>query len=277
MAKKIEIDEKSWERQTITNRFMFYKIFTSDHELCRRLLEILLGLKISRIKMPEGEKSFESDAESHSIRVDIFTEDEKHIYDIEMQTTNDEDLPERARYYQGMMDVSTLKHSEPYSFLKDSIVIFICLSDPFGRKKARYIFRNLDTEDGKELGDRTSKIFFNAAMYDKIKDDEELRALLEYFFSGRAESGFTSSLEKQVGMARRNTEWRHGYMTMERMKYYAARRAAAQGMKQGLIKGAAKQKAEDEKILAKMAAQKDAMNAEIQRLMAKVAELENRK
>ncbi len=67
---------------------------------------------------------------------------------------------------------------------------------------------------------------------------------------------------------------RHGYMTMERMKYYAARRAAAQGMKQGLIKGAAKQKAEDEKILAKMAAQKD---LEIQRLMAKVAELENRK
>ncbi len=274
MAKKSEIDEKSWERQTITNRFMFYKIFTSDHELCRRLLEILLRLKISRIKMPEGEKGFESDAESHSIRVDIFTEDEKHIYDIEMQTTNDEDLPERARYYQGMMDVSTLKHSEPYSFLKDSIVIFICLSDPFGRKKARYIFKNLDTEDGGELGDRTSKIFFNAAMYDKIKGDEELRALLEYFFSGRAESGFTSSLEKQVGMARRNTEWRHGYMTIERMKYYAERRAAAQGMKQGLLKGAAKQKAEDEKILAKMAAQKD---REIQRLMARVAELENRK
>ena len=70
---------------------MFYKIFTSNHELCRRLLEILLGLKISRIKMPEGEKGFESDEEAHSIRVDIFTEDEKHVYDIEMQTTNDED------------------------------------------------------------------------------------------------------------------------------------------------------------------------------------------
>ena len=65
-------------------------------------------------------------------------------------------------------------------------------------------------------------------------------------------------------------------MTIERMKYYAERRAAAQGMKQGLLKGAAKQKAEDEKILAKMAAQKDSMNAEIQRLMARVAELENR-
>ena len=41
--------------------------------------------------MPEGEKGFESDEEAHSIRVDIFTEDEKHVYDIEMQTTNDED------------------------------------------------------------------------------------------------------------------------------------------------------------------------------------------
>lgn len=271
---QIKHQVKDWSEATITDRFMFYKIFSTYPEKCKRLLEILLGFKISRIEFPQGERVFQIDAEAHSIRLDIFTQDKNCIYDIEMQTTDEEELPERARYYQGLMDSSTLKPGEPYKNLKDSIVIFICLTDPFSQGRAKYEFRNLDIEDTKtELGDRTRKLFFNASRYDKITGDAELKNLLEYFSSSKTQSKFTSSLEELVKIARHNEQWRQTYMTLERYKYYAEREGRREGYKagkeegyqKGMEKGIALQKAEDKKQLA----QKDARIAELEALLAK--------
>ncbi len=261
-----EIISHAWEKQTITNRFMFYKIFSSYPDACKRLLEILLGIRIAKIEYPLGEKDFEADIDSHAIRVDIYTEDESRVYDIEMQTAFEADLPERARYYQALMDIDKLKSGEPYSSLKDSIVIFICTFDPFGKSKPKYEFRNIDAEDKKtELGDRTSKIFFNTEEYDKITGDRELKSLLKYFSSGRNESEFTDSLDTLVDTARRNAQWRHTYMTKERFEYYAEQR--------GRREGKAQQKAEDEKILQESVSQISAQKDEINRLLEEIARL----
>ncbi len=223
-----------WSDQKISNSFMFYKIFTTYPDACKELLEILLGFKIAKIEYPQGERIFSVDAEAHSIRLDIFTQDDNHIYDIEMQTTAEEDLPERARYYQGIMDTATLKPSEPYKKLKDSIIIFICMFDPFRKGKVKYVFKNLDIENpDNALGDRTTKIFFNTSKYDKIQNNKELKCLLEYFNSNKADSVFTSSLERLVTTAKHNLQWRQTYMTLERFQYYASQRALKQGIEQG--------------------------------------------
>ena len=232
-----------WSEQRITNSFMFYKIFTTYPDACKELLEILLGFKIAKIEYPQGERIFNVDAEAHSVRLDIFTQDDNHIYDIEMQTTAEEDLPERARYYQGVMDTATLKPSEPYKELKDSIIIFICTFDPFKKGKVKYVFKNLDIENPKnELGDRTTKIFFNTSKYDKIQDNKELKCLLEYFNSNKADSVFTSSLERLVTTAKHNLQWRQTYMTLERFQYYASQRALKQGIQEGIEQGQQKAK-----------------------------------
>ena len=232
-----------WSEQKITNSFMFYKIFTTYPDACKELLEILLGFKIAKIEYPQGERIFNVDAEAHSVRLDIFTQDDNHIYDIEMQTTAEEDLPERARYYQGVMDTATLKPSEPYKELKDSIIIFICTFDPFKKGKVKYVFKNLDIENPKnELGDRTTKIFFNTSKYDKIQDNKELKCLLEYFNSNKADSVFTSSLERLVTTAKHNLQWRQTYMTLERFQYYASQRALKQGIQEGIEQGQQKAK-----------------------------------
>lgn len=258
MKKQTKI--KFWEEQTITNRFMFYKVFTANPDVCKQLLEIILGIKISKIDYPLGEKDFEADADSHAIRVDVYTEDENHVYDIEMQTDYEDDLPERSRYYQALMDIDKLKAGEPYSKLKNSIAIFICTFDPFKKQRAKYVFRNLDiNEHETELGDRTEKIFINANEYDKIQNDDELKFLLKYFVSNKAENSFTNRLAKCVDEARHNSEWRQTYMTRERFEYYAE--------KHGYDKGVAQQKAEDEKRLAKK-------DAEIASQAKRIAELE---
>lgn len=255
---------KDWSEQTIANRYMFYKVFSSNPDACRNLLEILLNIKIVKIEYPLGEKDFEADIDAHAIRVDIYTEDDNHVYDIEMQTTYETDLPERSRYYQALMDVDKLKAGQFYGDLKDSIVIFICTFDPFDEAKPKYEFRNLDVENGKtELGDRTKKIFFNVNEYDKIKNDEELKNLLEYFSSSKAGSAFTNSLDKLVDVARHNAQWRQSFMTTERLQNYARR----EGMRQGI----ARQKAEDEKLLAaerQQNAKQAARIAELEALLA---------
>lgn len=232
-----------WSDQKISNSFMFYKIFTTYPDACKELLEILLGFKIAKIEYPQGERIFNVDAEAHSVRLDIFTQNDNHIYDIEMQTTAEEDLPERARYYQGIMDTATLKPSEPYKKLKDSIIIFICMFDPFRKGKVKYVFKNLDIENpDNALGDRTTKIFFNTSKYDKIQNNKELKCLLAYFNSNKADSVFTSSLERLVTTAKHNLQWRQTYMTLERFQYYASQKALKQGIQEGIEQGQQKAK-----------------------------------
>ena len=42
-------------------------------------------------------------------------------------------LPKRARYYSGQMDLDLLRQGMEYEELPDTIVIFLCMFDPFGR------------------------------------------------------------------------------------------------------------------------------------------------
>lgn len=266
---EITMQLKDWSEQTITNRFMFYKIFSTYPDACKRLLEILLGIKIARIEYPLGEKDFEADIDSHAIRVDVYTEDENHVYDLEMQTEYEGDLTKRARYYQALMDIDKLKSGEPYEKLKDFIVIFICTFDPFKHisdKKAKYVFRNLDVENSKnELNDRTTKIFFNVQEYAKITDDEELKQVLKYFCSSKTSSDFTLSLDNLVKIARHNSEWRQTFMTRERFEFYAEKH----GYDKGIQTGIAKQKAEDEKQIKLQAAEIAELKAQLAKALQK--------
>ncbi|MFR4784623.1 MAG: PD-(D/E)XK nuclease family transposase [Pilosibacter sp.] len=80
---------------------------------------------------------------------------------MEMQTTDNKNLPKRSRYYQGQMDRAALKTGEDFARLPQSIVIFICTFDPFGRERYRYTFVETCREDGELLEDGTCKIFLN--------------------------------------------------------------------------------------------------------------------
>ena len=111
---------------------------------------------------------------SKGVRFDVYTKDENRIFDIEIQTTTQKNLPKRARYYQSVIDMDNLSHGEKYSQLKDSYVIFLCLFDPFSENLPVYFFENICRGDDKiKLNDGAYKVFFNAADYAKIENDEE--------------------------------------------------------------------------------------------------------
>ena len=104
--------QEKWERATIANNFIFYKVMRNNPDVCKELLEILLEFKIERIEMSQ-EEVVDIDFASKGIRMDVYARDADGLkaYNIEMQTTDTEELPERSRYYQGIMDVDLLKSS----------------------------------------------------------------------------------------------------------------------------------------------------------------------
>ena len=122
--------EEKWEKATIANNFIFYKVMRHNPDVCKELLEILLEMEIDHIDM-RGEETVEIDFGSKGIRLDIYAKNTLQVFNIELQATDTKELSERSRYYQGSIDVDCLKSGQKYKDLNDSYVIFICIPDIF--------------------------------------------------------------------------------------------------------------------------------------------------
>ena len=220
MKKEILTPDQKWESLTLANNFIFYKVMRHHPKECQHLIEMLLGIKIEHMEM-SNEETIEIDHDSHGIRLDVYVKDTGQIFDVEIQTTDTKDLPERSRYYQGLMDLDTLKSGQKYKNLKNSHVIFICMEDIFHNNLPVCTFENICLEDGKtKLNDRAYKHFFIAKNCAKMIENEEVRAFFDFLTTNKSADNFTSDLHSYVTNAKHNMQWRVQYMTWERQRTY---------------------------------------------------------
>ena len=228
---------KKWEDLTITDDFMFCKVM-SDPDICKELLEILLHIKIERLEFQEPQKSFRLTSESKGIRLDVYVKDSNRVFDIELQTTNEKNLELRTRYYQGVMDISELEKGDFFSKMKESYIIFICMFDPFGADMPIYTVKQTFAENEKLIfDDKTHKIFYNVKAFEKIANDVETKAFLEYLCKHQPTSKFTDTLERAVYRNRNNQNWRKDYMTLAYNLSLAAEKAFENGFSAGEERG----------------------------------------
>ena len=228
---------KRWEDLTIPDDFMFCKVM-SDPDICKELLEILLHIKIERLKFQEPQKSFKLTSESRGIRLDVYVKDSNRVFDIELQTTNERNLELRTRYYQGVMDISELEKGEFFSNMKESYIIFICMFDPFGAGMPIYTVKQTFAENEKLIfDDKTHKIFYNVKAFEKIANDVETKAFLEYLCKHQSTTKFTQSLETAVYRNKNNQNWRKDYMTLAYNLSLAAEKAAKKAAKKAREEG----------------------------------------
>lgn len=242
----MEKRQKKYEELTIIDDFMFGKVMR-DPERCRKLLEIILGMKIRKIVFLEDQDSINPDYRAKGIRLDIFAEDRDNaVYSVEMQAENTGVLPERSRYYQSVIDISLLEKGASYKALKKSYIIFICTFDLFARGRHIYHFENLCREDPSiRLSDGAEKIFLNASgTTDDI--DESLKNLLVYFKSRISQDDFTRDIDRAVIAAREHREWRREYMKLTLWEQDIKEAAQAEGWGKGLEEGRAAGRAEGE-------------------------------
>lgn len=229
-------EEQLWENLKISNDFMFAKVMRNP-ELCKGMLERLLDIKIDHIEYPEEQKVIDISKGSKSVRLDVYLKDEKGtVYNVEIQTTNNKNLPRRTRYYAGMIDLNAIEKGADYSELPQSFVIFICTFDAFGKGLWKYTFENVCKENLEvSLNDETYKIFFNTAGT-KGSISEDTKNILRFIKNNTAKDDFTRKLAQEVQKIKENKEWQVEYMTLlmrEREKY---KEGIAEGVIQGTVR-----------------------------------------
>ena len=146
---------KTYEELEFTDDFMFWNILVYRKDLCKELIELILGVEIKEINLVEGQKTIDPRYDARGIRLDVYVNDELGtVYDLEMQTTTSKYLPKRTRYYQSTIDMNAMKKGELYKNLRKSYIIFFCTSDVFGKHLPIYTFENICLQDKKlHLGD----------------------------------------------------------------------------------------------------------------------------
>ena len=172
-------------RTAFTDYTMFALVMQKE-ELCRGLLERILGKEIAEIRLADKidvrtEETIILALKSKSIRMDVRFTDEKSWYCIEMQYEPEDFLAKRSCYYHSAMAVKNLKKGQDYGKLKPSYVIFLCCYDPFYMNKARYQFVTYDPENKLQLADERTTIFLNSKAID-VPDN--LTALFDYMNEG---------------------------------------------------------------------------------------------
>lgn len=209
---------KEYSELKFIDDFMFCKIMVTKPELCKEMLELILGLKIRKIEFSESQKSYKARYDGKGIRLDVYVEDDKDsIYDLEMQTSRKIEIPKRMRYYQGMIDVNFMSEGRRYTDLKKTYVIFICLSDIFNKNLPVYTFENICKQDNAVLlHDEAYKVVVNAAGNREGLSDE-MSDFLDFLQDKKNDGKLARELDKAVNEAIQKELWKEEYSmyTME--------------------------------------------------------------
>ena len=253
---------KKWEDLDITDDFIFSRVMRNK-KLCRTLLEMILKVKIGKIKFLTSHHAIRVEPNTKGIIMDVYLKDENRVINVEMQTSNQGDLARRARYYQAAADIDTTPKGSEYQDLKENVVIFICTFDPFHKGKPFYTFQNLCLEHGEPiyLDDGTTKIFLNTNSKDLGNLDLELRLFYDYVKGNNAQSDFTQELDSSISRLKEEKEERKMYLTYtsrmmecrrdgyEEGLFTGREEGISIGLEQGLERGAYQKALETAKLL----------------------------
>ncbi|MCD8037542.1 MAG: Rpn family recombination-promoting nuclease/putative transposase [Lachnospiraceae bacterium] len=239
--------QKSIQDLNLADDFLFAKVM-EDKEICRKVLEKILGVSIRNVTMPDTQKTLDILYEGKGIRLDVYVNDDKGtVYNVEMQQRSRKgSLPKRTRYYQGSIDLNLISAGEDYEKLRKSFVIFICTFDPFSDGRHVYTFENRCRENPSlVLGDETVKILLNTR--GKLDDaDEGLLELLAYVedttddFAGRAADPLIREIQTHVNKIKLSKELEVDYMTLLQREREIRKEGREEGREEGMAYGEAK-------------------------------------
>ncbi len=224
---------KQYESLQFKDDFMF-GVVMSDLNIAKRVIKVILAEEIPDIEQCELQKSVKNDALSHAVRYDVYirTPDGKKVYDIEMQTTNSDDLPKRSRYYQSSSDIDFLRQGKMYRDLPQTYIIFICPFDLFGKNQAIYKFENYCVEENIPLCDQAYKIFLNTTGKTSRK---ELENLMTYTNNNVPNDDLTNDIQKKIQLAQHDDKLYSTYIKEQQNTMLAEEKGRAEGRAEGRI------------------------------------------
>lgn len=226
----------------LRNDFMFGEVMRTG-EICQLFLEELLGIHIRRIEFIDKQKDLSDSYTHHGIRLDVYLRDEAGtVFNVEMQSVRNDDLPRRARFYQGAIDRSELQKAVNYDELPESYVIFVCDFDYFHIGKAvgeRVSFlKGTETEycDG-------SHVFFLNSHYTEANASASILEFLDMIRTNDLEKAYETPLgrkaKERVRAVRSDKELEVSYMTIAQKMLDERRMGFREGHAEGRTEGRA--------------------------------------
>ncbi|MDX5066441.1 Rpn family recombination-promoting nuclease/putative transposase [Lactobacillus gasseri] len=154
-----------------------------NKDFCKYLLEIIIpDLKIRTIDWLDEQVEInnpERKSDAKEVRLDVLvTDHEGRVFNIEMQTTDQDDIGRRMRYYLSRLDLRyTLNKGKTYRNLKDAYIIFLCNFKPKKDDKFYESYHTYSDQDrSKQLQDGVTKIIINSQVSAEGQS-EDLKAL----------------------------------------------------------------------------------------------------
>ena len=211
---------------------------------------MILAGQIGKIAYLSPQNSVAAGIEAKSVRLDLLVKDEAgKAYDIEMQVSNEHNIPKRMRYYQAAIDIAFLDKGAHYKALNDSYIIFVCVFDAIGKNKPIYTFENICLEGRyTPLRDGTKKVIINAQAFRKA-ENKELEGFLEYVKTGTVNTEYTGRIETMIQTVKNNEQARQEYRFMSGFEMDTREEGIQQGKSLGLAEGSRQKALETARIL----------------------------
>lgn len=224
--------QKKLETLNLLDNFLFEAMVSYPglgEEFSRKILEIILGRRIGKLKVVPQRVYPGSDVGLHGARLDVYLENEGgageveaepgDIYDIEPDK-NDKPravsaLPRRVRFYHSKIDAKGLKAGEDYQSLKSVIIIMILSYDPFGLDRMVYTVQSGCREEPDMPYEDGAKTLFLYTGGTRGIPSEELRQMLAYFSCSTEENACNEELReihRMLSRVRQDEEVELNYM-----------------------------------------------------------------
>ena len=163
---------------TLFDDDLMSRVFDKNIKATELILRIILGRKITVIRVNGQEEVRSLDVEGRNITLDVYALDENgQEMDIEVQGNSEGAHIRRARYHSSVLDSKMLKEGQKFKELKDSYVIFIYRHDKFKKGLPVYHIDRYVRETGEIFEDGSHIVYVNG----NYKGDDEIGQLMSDF------------------------------------------------------------------------------------------------
>ena len=163
---------------TLFDDDLMSRVFDKNIEATELILRIILGRKITVIRVNGQEEVRNAEVGGRNITLDVYALDENgQEMDIEVQGNSEGAQIRRARYHSSVLDSKMLKEGQPFKKLKDSYVIFIYRHDKFKKGLPVYHIDRYIRETGEIFEDGSHIVYVNG----NYKGDDEIGQLMSDF------------------------------------------------------------------------------------------------
>ena len=234
-------ERKLLKELNLTDRFLFDEVI-EDPQTHQDMLSIIFGREIPLLTKNETEKEMRVSPQIRSVRMDVFSMDEERtVYNTEMQDKRKSDLAKRSRYYQAVLDTNLLEPGIPnYNLLNATYIILITTFDLFGYGRYQYTFEARCREEPDcVLEDQAVRIFLNTRGKNDSEVSEELVSFLHYIENTTdavAENSGSERIKRihnRVRKVKVSEEVGVKYMQAWEEKYYEREEGRIEGREEG--------------------------------------------